>query len=409
MHDRAMVVDYCVIGAGIVGLATARALLRARPGATVVVLEKEQGVGAHQTGHNSGVIHAGIYYEPGSLKADLCKRGAAATKRFADEHGIEYRVTGKLLVATDDVELARMEKLVERARVNGIDHRRLDAAELREREPLVAGLGALLVEVTGIIDYRQVCRALVDEVTAAGGEVRTGSAVVGIVERSDGVTVTTGTSEVHARTLIACAGLQADRIARLAGLPVDFQIMPFRGEYYRLRPEKSDVVRHLIYPIPDPDLPFLGVHLSPTIGGDITVGPNAVLGFAREKYQPFGFDRRDALELLRFPGLRRVAAANVRTGAREMRNAMFKRGYLEECRKYCPSLELDDLRDRHAGIRAQAVLRDGTFVHDFLIRSTERMVHVVNAPSPAATSALPIGELIAERAVTGTSAEWPAR
>lgn len=395
-----MVYDYCVIGAGIVGLATARAILDRQPGATVIVLEKEADVAAHQTGHNSGVIHAGIYYEPGSLKADLCKQGAAATKRFADEHGIEYRVTGKLLVATDDVELARMEKLTDRARINGIDHERLGAAELRDREPLVSGVGALLVKDTGIVDYRLVCRALAQDITDVGAEVRTGSEVVGIDERDDCVTVATPDTTVRARTLIACAGLQADRIARLAGLPVDFQIMPFRGEYYRLRPEKSSIVRHLIYPIPDPDLPFLGVHLSPTVGGDITVGPNAVLGFAREKYEPFGFDRRDVAEMLRFPGLRRVAAANVRTGVREMRNAIFKRGYLDECRKYCPSLELDDLQDRHAGIRAQAVLRDGTFVHDFLIRSTDRMVHVVNAPSPAATSALPIGRMIAERAVT---------
>lgn len=395
-----MTFDYCIIGAGIVGLATARAVLQRKPGASVLVLEKEPEVAAHQTGHNSGVIHAGIYYEPGSLKADLCKRGAAATKRFADDHGIEYRVTGKLLVATDTTELGRMEKLVERARINGIDHERLGADELREREPLVSGIGALLVKATGVIDFRRVCRALADEVLAAGGEVRTGRAVVEIAERSDVVTVSTADSTVTARNLIACAGLQSDRVARLAGLHTDFQIMPFRGEYYRLRPEKSSIVRHLIYPIPDPDLPFLGVHLSPTIGGDITVGPNAVLGFAREKYRPFGVDRRDAVELLRFPGLRRVAAANMRTGIRELRNAVFKRGYLAECRKYCPSLELDDLRDRHAGIRAQAVLADGTFVHDFLIRSTDRMVHVVNAPSPAATSALPIGELIAERAVT---------
>ncbi|MFF0816130.1 L-2-hydroxyglutarate oxidase [Rhodococcus sp. NPDC003318] len=395
-----MTFDYCIVGAGIVGLATARALLRRAPGSSVVVLEKEPDVGVHQTGHNSGVIHAGIYYEPGSLKADLCKRGAAATKRFADDHGIAYRVTGKLLVATDTVELARMENLVERARINGIAHQRLDAAELRDREPLVSGLGALLIETTGIIDYRLVCRALADDVRAAGGEVRTGAAVVEISERPDAVTIATRDTTVTAGTLIACAGLQADRIARLAGLPVDFQIMPFRGEYYRLRPEKSSIVRHLIYPIPDPELPFLGVHLSPTIGGDITVGPNAVLGFAREKYRPFAFDRRDVAEMVRFPALRRVAAANVRTGFREMRNAIFKRGYLDECRKYCPSLELDDLQDRHAGIRAQAVLRDGTFVHDFLIRTTDRMVHVVNAPSPAATSALPIGELIAERAGT---------
>ena len=392
--------DYCIVGGGIVGVATAWNLLRNNPSVSVVVIEKEDALAAHQTGHNSGVIHAGIYYEPGSLKAKLCRRGAAWTKQFATEKGIPFRECGKMLVATDALELRRMNGLIDRAERNGIAYERLGAAELSEREPNVRGLGALFLPETGIIDYRLVAAALGRDIVDAGAEVVTGTQVREIAEHSDSVTVSSADRTWRCRTLIACAGLQADRIAALAGIDVDFQILPFRGEYYSLPPDKSDLVTHLIYPIPDPDLPFLGVHISPTIGGALTVGPNAVLGFAREKYSTLGFDRRDVAEMLRFPGLAKVAAANLRTGVREMRNSVWKRGYLGECRKYCPSLVAADLQGRHAGIRAQAVLADGTFVHDFLIRRTDRMVHVVNAPSPAATSALPIGELIAEQAVT---------
>lgn len=395
--------DYGIIGGGIVGIATAWNLLREHPSATVLVLEKEPGLGIHQTGHNSGVIHAGIYYEPGSLKAELCRKGAAWTKAYATDKAIPFRECGKLLVATTALELDRLEGLVDRAERNGITYERLTAQQLVAREPNVRGLGALFLPETGIIDYARVTRALADDIVAAGAEVLTGTRVDQIVERSDLVTIASGidaaTRKVwRCRTLVACAGLQADRIAAMAGLDLDFQIMPFRGEYYTLPPEKSDLVSHLIYPIPDPDLPFLGVHISPTIEGRLTVGPNAVLGLAREKYATWGFDARDVAALLRFPGLARVAAANLGSGLREVRNSVWKRGYLRECQKYCPSLQEDDLQGRHAGIRAQAVMNDGTFVHDFLIRRTDRMVHVVNAPSPAATSALPIGQLIARQA-----------
>lgn len=390
--------DYCIIGGGIVGLATAWNLLRITPSASVVVLEKETRLAAHQTGHNSGVIHAGIYYEPGSLKARLCREGSARTKQYAAEQGIPFREVGKLLVATDALEVERMAGLVDRAERNGIPYERLDARALVEREPLVRGLAALFLPETGIIDFTRVAEALAGDVVRADGRVVTGAEVDEIVERPDGVTVSAGDSTWRCRTLIACAGLQADRIAALAGLDVDFQILPFRGEYYTLPPEKSDLVSHLVYPIPDPDLPFLGVHVSPTIEGRLTVGPNAVLGLAREDYAPLGFDLRDVAQMLRFRGLPRVAAANLATGVREVRNSLWKRGYLRACRTYLPSLELSDLQDRTAGIRAQAVMDDGTFVHDFLVRRTARMVHVVNAPSPAATSALPIGRMIAEQA-----------
>jgi L-2-hydroxyglutarate oxidase len=390
--------DFCVIGGGIVGLATAVSLLEAFPGCELVVVEKEAGVGRHQTGHNSGVIHAGIYYAPGSLKARLCKEGAAATKAFCTEHGIPFETCGKLLVATTPLELERMGDLEARAGVNGIECERLDAAELVRREPNVTGLGALFVPSTGIVDYRQVCAALQQTVVDRGGDVALAATVRRIDETGSGVEVRAGEWAWTARQVVACAGLQADRIARLAGLHTDFQIVPFRGEYYRLPPSKSGVVRSLIYPIPDPDLPFLGIHLTRMIDGSVTVGPNAVLGFAREGYRKGSVNGRDIATFARFPGFWKVIGHNLRSGAREMRNSLWRRGYLEECRKYCPSLTLEDLLPYEAGIRAQAVRRDGTLEHDFLVAETARTLHVCNAPSPAATSALPIGRMIAARA-----------
>ncbi len=394
-----MIYDYCVVGGGIVGLATARALVRLRPGASVVVLEKENRLARHQTGHNSGVIHAGIYYAPGSLKAELCREGAAATKEFCTEHGIAFREPGKLLVATDEVEARRMDALFERSKENRIAVDRVSAAELRELEPRIHGVGALKVHTTGIVDFAAVCEALAGEVRDAGGHVRLGAEVTAIRESTSEVAVEADGVPWRARELVVCGGVQADRLARMAGLEPEFRIVPFRGEYYRLPDSRSDVVDHLIYPIPDPALPFLGVHLTPMIDGSITVGPNAVLGLAREKYRKFSLSPRDAKEILGYRGFWHVARNNVRTGAAELRNSLFARGYLQACRRYCPELELSDLLPHEAGIRAQAVLRDGTLVHDFLFQETERSVHVCNAPSPAATSALPIGERIARRTV----------
>ena len=389
-----MVYDYCVIGGGIVGLATARQLLQAHPDAGLILLEKEPGLGMHQTGHNSGVIHAGIYYAPGSLKAELCRRGAQATKEFAAAHDIAVDVCGKLLVATDSAEAARMDALYERSRVNGVASDRIDAAELRRREPHIRGVGALFVPSTGIVDYKAIAAAMGDEIRAAGATIEFGVQVTGIAETTDLVTVSAGERRIQARQLVVCGGLQADRLARMAGARSDFQIVPFRGEYYRLPAARNGIITHLIYPIPDPDLPFLGVHLTKTVDGGVTVGPNAVLGLAREGYRKGSFRRHDVATYLRFPGMWRVARANVRTGTRELRNSLFKRGYLRECRKYCPSLTVDDLLPEPAGIRAQAVLRDGTLVHDFLFAETPRTLHVCNAPSPAATSAIPIAEMI---------------
>jgi len=395
-----MTYDFCVVGGGIVGLATAMTLLQRNPGATLVLLEKEHALAMHQTGHNSGVIHSGIYYAPGSLKADLCKRGERATKEFCTTHGIPFVVCGKTLVATSAPELERMEALAGRAEQNGIEFERLDGAELRRREPNIAGLGALFVPATAIVDYRQVCAAMASVIQSLGGEIVLGARVSAIEESGRDVTVRAGERTLTAARLVACAGLQSDRLARLAGLPVTHQIVPFRGEYYRLPNEKNEIIRSLIYPIPDPDLPFLGIHLTRMIDGSVTVGPNAVLGLSREGYPKLDVDLGDVAQYLFFPGLWRVLARYRRSVRAELAGSLFKSAYLRECRKYCPVLTSSDLLPYTAGIRAQAVMRDGTLVHDFLFLETERMLHVCNAPSPAATSAIPIGGRIAA-ALTG--------
>lgn len=392
-----MVFDYCVIGGGIVGLATAMELLKRHPGASLILLEKETALAQHQTGRNSGVIHAGIYYAPGSLKAELCRRGAQATKDFCREQGIPYEVCGKLLVATNQQEAERMKGLLERAKQNNIDVERLSAEELQRREPNIVGLGAIYVKATGIVDYRQMAQAMARVVQCSGADIQLCVKVDFIRENSSDVTIAAGERRWRAKRLITCAGLQSDRLARIAGCRIDHQIVPFRGEYYRLPASKNGIVRHLIYPIPDPELPFLGIHLTRMIDGGVTVGPNAVLGFAREGYPKFSFRFNDVLEYAGFPGFWKTIGANLKSGVVEMRNSMFKRGYLKECQKYCPSLRLQDLMPEKTGIRAQAVKRDGTLIHDFLFVQTDRMLHVCNAPSPAATSAIPIGQMIADK------------
>ncbi|AMB86956.1 hydroxyglutarate oxidase [Pseudomonas agarici] len=389
--------DFCIIGGGIVGMSTALELTRRRPGASIILLEKETSLARHQTGHNSGVIHAGVYYAPGSLKADLCRRGAQATKDFCTEHGIAFDVCGKLVVATNTLEMTRMEALHERAQLNGLTPQRIDGQDLSALEPNIVGIGALLIDSTGIVDYKAICNVMARLIEAAGGEIRMGIKVNSIVERGDEVQIGSTEQQWQAKQLVVCAGLQSDRLAKMAGLRIDHQIVPFRGEYYRLPPSKNEVVKHLIYPVPDPQLPFLGVHLTRMIDGSVTVGPNAVLGFAREGYPKASVNLADIIEFLRFPGFWKVMRENLSSGMTEMKNSLWKRGYLEQCRKYCPELSVEDLQPYEAGIRAQAVMRDGTLVHDFLFVDTPRMLHVCNAPSPAATCAIPIGEMIADR------------
>jgi L-2-hydroxyglutarate oxidase len=388
--------DFLVIGAGIVGAATAWRLLQVFPGRRVLVLEKEAEVASHQTGRNSGVIHAGVYYAPGSLKARFCREGLAATVEFCREYGVPWQQCGKLLVATDAQELERMRALRGRCEQNGIAVLQLDAAALREREPDVVGRGALYVAATGMTDYARLTRKLFELFGAAGGEVRTASAVMQIDERADRVHVHTAVEEFRARHLVVCAGAMSDRLARLQGLPVDFQIVPFRGEYFRLR-EGGAMLRHHIYPIPDPGLPFLGIHLTRMIDGGITVGPNAVLAPGREAYDKCRFDWRDLRETAAFPGFWRMLPAHWRAGAAELRNSVWVAGYLREVQKYCPRLQLADLQPHPAGIRAQAVDRRGQLLQDFLLLESARSLHVCNAPSPAATSALPIARHIVAR------------
>ncbi|MBS0377406.1 MAG: L-2-hydroxyglutarate oxidase [Proteobacteria bacterium] len=393
-----MKVDFCIVGGGIVGLATARALLERRPGASLLVLEKEAALATHQTSHNSGVIHAGVYYTPGSLKARLCREGNRLTREFCRAHAVPFEVPGKLIVATDSPEVARLGALGERCRANGIDHRALDGAGLRALEPRIRGAAALLVPSSGIVSYTALSAALGREVQSRGGEVRLGAAVTAIDESTDEVRLAlAGSGAVRCDRMIACAGLQSDRIAQLAGLDPPVRIVPFRGEYFRLPAALSGVVRHLIYPVPDPALPFLGVHLTRMIDGSVTVGPNAVLSFAREGYDRARFDLRDTAATLGYGGFWRLLPRLGRSALAELRSSLSRGYYLAQCRKYCPELRLEDLMPYPTGIRAQAVDRGGALVHDFLFADTARTVHVLNAPSPAATAALPIGRMVAAR------------
>lgn len=375
------------------------ALLSARPGASLVLLEKEEQLAAHQTGHNSGVIHAGIYYAPGSFKSKLCRQGMQATKDFCDAHNIRYETCGKLILATSEDELGRMKKLYENALENGAEIEKIDRAELERLEPNVTGVAGLLATETGIVDYKEVSRAMARSVELAGGEVRLNFEVTEISQGGGDVRVTGNGDDIHAAKLIICGGLQSDRLACMAGFEVDFRIVPFRGEYYQLLPGQNGIVNHLIYPVPDPSMPFLGIHLTRMIDGSVTVGPNAVLGLAREGYAPRSFDPRDAADLALFPGFWRLILANWKHAAGEVRNSLSKQAYLDACRKYCPSLTMEDLLPREAGIRAQAVTADGTPSHDFIFRESERILAVCNAPSPAATSAIPLGKMVAEWAL----------
>ena len=389
--------DDCSVGGGVVGLATAWAISRGEQEARVLVLEKEERLAGHQTGHNSGVIHAGIYYQPGSLKAELCRAGERATKAFCDQYGIVYRTPGKLVVATSPLELQRLQALQENAAANAIQCRMVERDQLKEMEPSISGLKALFVEQSGIVDYQAISTTMGALIEQGGGTIKLGMRVTSLEERADCVRIHTDQGILESRYAIACAGLQADRLARQSGLSVDFQIIPFRGEYYALRPQLNRLVERMIYPVPDPAMPFLGIHLTPMIDGSLTVGPNAVLGLSREGYGKFSTSMRDIATYIGFSGFWKVMRQHLASGAEEIRDSLFKSSYLEKCRKYCPSLELDDLLPYRAGIRAQAVSSTGSLIHDFKLLQTPRSLHVCNAPSPAATSAIPIGELIFRR------------
>jgi len=389
--------DFIIIGGGILGMSTAMQLKRSYPDHRMLLLEKEDGPARHQSGHNSGVIHAGVYYTPGSLKARFCLEGNRATKRFCDEHGIAYDSCGKLLVATNDTEMSRMKALWERTEANGLEREWLGAEALAEREPNITGAGAIFVPASGIVDYAKVTQAMAEEFERLGGVIQYGQEVRALDERRQEVVVTTRSQTFNSRFLVTCSGLMADRVVRMLGQDPGFTICPFRGEYFRLSSQHNSIVNHLIYPIPDPAMPFLGVHLTRMIDGSVTVGPNAVLALAREGYRRRDISAMDLAGMITHPGILKVLWRHLRPGMREMKNSLSRRGYLEEVRKYCPGLTLDDLEPYPAGVRAQAVSRDGKLVDDFLFVNTPRTINVGNAPSPAATSAIPIGAHIVDK------------
>jgi L-2-hydroxyglutarate oxidase LhgO len=391
--------DVVVVGGGIVGLATAYRLLEARPRLRLIVLEKENRLAAHQTGRNSGVIHSPNTYLPGSLKARLCAEGMRDALAFADEHGIPYERCGELIVATEPVELPRLAGIAQRAAANGVAFRELGPEEMQEVEPEVRGLRALHVPGTGIIDWGRFALAVGDAVRARGGEIRTGAAVTAIRSGPDGLVLETTAGTVATRHLVTCAGLHSDRLAALTGHGRGIRIIPFRGDYAVLRPEARRFCRTLVYPVADPRFPFLGVHLTRRIDGEVWAGPNAVLAYAREGYRRRDVDPREMAGILGDRGFLRLAGRYWRTGAEELVRDMSLRLFLRALRRYTPGLELADLAWGPSGIRAQAVRRDGTLVEDFAITGGERVLHVQNAPSPAATASLAIGRELATMAV----------
>jgi len=391
------VTDVVVAGAGIVGLATAYELTRR--GHAVTVLDKEPTVAAHQTGHNSGVIHSGLYYVPGSLKATLGVAGASSMRDFAAEHGVAVDICGKLVVATTQAQVPALLRLLDRGRRNGVPVTLISPQQAREYEPHVRCVAALRVETTGIVDFVGVCDVLVALIEQGGGQVRLGTEIVGVDGRFDGVTVTTAggaPGEVRAEQFVNCAGLHSDRLARLAGLNPAVRIIPFRGEYFELAPAQEHLVRGLIYPVPDPTLPFLGVHLTRMIRGGVHAGPNAVLALAREGYTWGDVRRRDIADSLAWPGLWQLGKRYWRTGIGEVARSVSEKRFLASLRELVPDLPDGCLRPSHAGVRAQALHRDGRLVDDFHYERGIRQVHVLNAPSPAATASLEIGRRIAD-------------
>jgi (S)-2-hydroxyglutarate dehydrogenase len=392
--------DIAIVGGGIVGLATARALLTRAPAARLAILEKEPRVGQHQTGHNSGVIHSGIYYKPGSYKAQLCVEGARLMTQFCDANGIKWERCGKVIVATSPAELPRLATLFERGTANGVAGLEIiDPARLREIEPHASALRAILSPATGIVDFGMVAEALATDLAARGVAIRTGAEVRGIARHPDGLTFETPYGPVAARRMVNCAGLHSDVVARLAGATPDVRIIPFRGEYYMLRPDRRGLVRGLIYPVPDPEFPFLGVHFTRTIHGDVEAGPNAVLAFAREGYSFGRLKPGELLGTLAYRGFWSMAAKYWRTGAYEMYRSLSKAAFVRALQRLVPGLRPDDVAPGGAGVRAQAVARDGSMVDDFRIVEGGDAIHVLNAPSPAATASLAIGRHIAGLAV----------
>ena len=396
--------DFAIVGGGIVGLSTARALLGRHPNAGVLVLEKEEGWARHQTGHNSGVIHSGVYYKPGSLKVRFSREGVATLLEFCREQRIAYEICGKVLVATEPDELPRLDDLYERGLKNGLKVEKIGPDELEELEPHAAGLAALKVPETGIVDFTQVAEAFAAVVEEEGGELRKSTEVEDVSETEDEVEISTNRGTFRARSLVNCAGLHSDRVALLCGVEAGVKIVPFRGEYYELKPEKRHLVKNIVYPLPDPNFPFLNVHLTRTVEGGVEAGPNAVLGLAREGYRKTDINIKDSFEALTYPGLWRLARTYWRTGIGELVRSFSRKVFTRSLKKLVPEVEEEDLAPIEAGVRAQALAKDGELVNDFLIVDGKSSVHVLNAPSPAATAAIPIGKTIAERITERTGA-----
>ena len=391
--------DITIIGGGIVGLATALELTKRYPQRKLAILEKEDRLAAHQTGHNSGVIHSGIYYKPGSLKAQTCVAGAKAIIAFCQQHDIPYEICGKVVVATSPAELPRLEELHRRGTANGVEGMEMIGPErLREIEPHATGVRALHVPTTGIIDFPRVAQTYARLIQEKGGDLRLRHELRGIVRTDGGLILETSQESIHSKFMINCGGLHCDRIARLAGAQPDLQIVPFRGEYYSIAPQRRTLVKNLIYPVPDPAFPFLGVHFTRTIDGLVEAGPNAVLAFAREGYKKSDFDARDLQETLTFSGFRKMARTYWRTGLGEMFRSFSKQAFLAALRRLLPELTLGDLQPGGSGVRAQAISSQGALIDDFMISVTGSALHVLNAPSPGATASLAIGTMIVDKA-----------
>ena len=388
--------DLIVIGGGIVGLATAYRFQQRFPDRKVVVLEKEASLGLHQTGHNSGVLHSGIYYRPGSLKAHNCREGKQAMEEFCRQENVPFEICGKVIVATGDEELPRLASILERGQANGVRCALVDAARLHELEPHAAGLQAIHVPETGIVDFGAVCERLGKRITEAGGRIEFGARVIGISATGSETVVRTTTGDFLAKQVVNCAGLHCDRVAKLSGTAPGVRIIPFRGEYFELLPDARPLVRNLIYPVPDPAFPFLGVHFTRMIAGGVECGPNAVLAFAREGYTKTKINFRDLAESLTYPGFLRLAARYWRMGAGEMWRSVSKRAFVRALQRLVPDIRAEHLESAPAGVRAQAVARNGDMVDDFLIEHSAHVVNVLNAPSPAATSSLQIGQTIVD-------------
>jgi L-2-hydroxyglutarate oxidase len=391
--------DLVVIGGGIVGLSTAMHLTRQFPRLRLIVLEKEAAVASHQTGHNSGVIHSGIYYQPGSLKARLCVEGAAAMVSFCRGHDLPYEVCGKVIVATNEAEIPRLQEIFDRGQINGLANlRMLDAAQLREIEPHCRGLRGIHVPSTGIADYAAVSRKYAELIAAQGGTIETGTRVTKIISHADTTTVETTRGTFPTKYVINCAGLHSDRVGKIAGESPEAMIVPFRGEYHDLVPEKHYLVRGLIYPVPDPRFPFLGVHFTRRVHGGVDAGPNAVLAFKREGYHPTDFSLRDTVSMLGFSGFWHMTKKNWRHGVGEFYRSFNKHAFVKSLQKLIPEIREEDLVRGGAGVRAQALRPDGSMVDDFQFTATGNMLHLYNVPSPAATASLPIGRTIAQMA-----------